>query len=308
MKYTWYLVLVLVAGVFLYGTIDFLQDELHTADEKTIITRPIPTHVGASGHSYSVGNTYAPHSGLSDVAVKLSPTRSGSLSGHALRVYTVSKEVMAYARAGKPSAGTDNGTARGLYLTSSAQVHSYGSGTSGSCAGYDAGRKSNRGETASYAGSYSNVFSARARKGGDNGTQASAANSTVVSTFGADGSFATAGSRFSAPGRRRLPGMSIEDTYYNWLHSDKWGYGGVTEVTLISESELRALYDALCADNGDFAETHTYDQFLAWFMSKQDDEQFLWKFPVGDAPLFLAALCLIWGIYMYKRNKKHQTA
>ncbi|MGM9836901.1 MAG: hypothetical protein ACI30A_00240 [Paludibacteraceae bacterium] len=303
MKYTWYLVLVLVAGVFLYGTIDFLLDELHTADEKTIYYAPHTDARRASGHSYSVGRLMHPHSDLSDVAVKLSPTRSGSLSGHAPRVYTVPKEVMAYARAAKPFANTDN--PRGLYLTSSAQVHSYGSGTPGSCAGYDAGLKSNRGETASYAGSYSKCIQ---RKGGDNGAQASAANSTVVSTFGADGSFATAGSRFSAPGRRRLPGMSIEDTYYNWLHSDKWGYGGVTEVTLISESELRALYDALCADNGDFAETHTYDQFLAWFMSKQDDEQFLWKFPVGDAPLFLAALCLIWGIYMYKRNKKHQTA
>ena len=183
----------------------------------------------------------------------------------------------------------------GLYLTSSATLQSYGGGT----------------ESAAYtsAGSHSAMSSASSLSGTSMSAPSMGVSlSPAVSPFwSASPSVATAyasadQSLSSRKGAlRRKNGVSIEDTYYQWLQSNAWDYAAGSNT--LSESQIRALWETLCANNEDFALTYTYEEFYNWFLSKQSDESFKWKLPVGEGIPCLLLLCVGYVIVRYKQQK-----
>lgn len=183
---------------------------------------------------------------------------------------------------------------QGLYLTSSAVLQSYGGGaesgmyaSSGSHSAVSSVSPSSAGVSlgamsvspVAYSPSYSSVFSSAA-------LVYASADQTLSARKGA---------------QRRKNGVTIEDTYYQWLQSNSWAFGAGADN--LSESQVRALWDALCANNDDFALTYTYEEFYNWFLSKQSDETFKWKLPVGEGVPCLLLLCVGYVIVRYKQQK-----
>lgn len=183
---------------------------------------------------------------------------------------------------------------QGLYLTSSAVLQSYGGGaesgmyaSSGSHTAVSSVSPSSTGVSlgamsvspVAYSPSYSSVFSSAA-------LVYASADQTLSARKGA---------------QRRKNGVTIEDTYYQWLQSNSWAFGAGADN--LSESQVRALWDALCANNEDFALTYTYEEFYNWFLSKQSDETFKWKLPVGEGVPYLLLLCVGYVIVRYEQQK-----
>lgn len=183
---------------------------------------------------------------------------------------------------------------QGLYLTSSAVLQSYGGGaesgmyaSSGSHSAVSSVSPSSADVSlgamsvspVAYSPSYSSVFSSAA-------PVYASADQTLSARKGA---------------QRRKNGVTIEDTYYQWLQSNSWAFGAGADN--LSESQVRALWDALCANNEDFALTYTYEEFYNWFLSKQSDETFKWKLPVGEGVPCLLLLCVGYVIVRYKQQK-----
>ena len=200
---------------------------------------------------------------------------------------------------GVPSSGTyavssAYSPSQGLYLTSSAVLQSYGGGaysgmyaSSGSHSAVSSVSPSSTGVSlgamsvspVASSPSYSSVFSSAA-------PVYASADQTLSARKGA---------------QRRKNGVTIEDTYYQWLQSNSWAFGAGADN--LSESQVRALWDALCANNDDFALTYTYEEFYNWFLSKQSDETFKWKLPVGEGVPYLLLLCVGYVIVRYKQQK-----
>lgn len=200
---------------------------------------------------------------------------------------------------GVPSSGTyavssAYSPSQGLYLTSSAVLQSYGGGaesgmyaSSGSHSAVSSVSPSSAGVSlgamsvspVAYSPSYSSAFSSAA-------PVYASADQTLSACKGA---------------QRRKNGVTIEDTYYQWLQSNSWAFGAGADN--LSESQVRALWDALCANNEDFALTYTYEEFYNWFLSKQSDETFKWKLPVGEGVPCLLLLCVGYVIVRYKQQK-----
>lgn len=200
---------------------------------------------------------------------------------------------------GVPSSGTyavssAYSPSQGLYLASSAVLQSYGGGaesgmyaSSGSHSAVSSVSPSSDGVSlgamsvspVAYSPSYSSAFSSAA-------PVYASADQTLSARKGA---------------QRRKNGVTIEDTYYQWLQSNSWAFGAGADN--LSESQVRALWDALCANNEDFALTYTYEEFYNWFLSKQSDETFKWKLPVGEGVLCLLLLCVGYVIVRYKQQK-----
>lgn len=200
---------------------------------------------------------------------------------------------------GVPSSGTyavssAYSPSQGLYLTSSAVLQSYGGGaesgmyaSSGSHSAVSSVSPSSAGVSlgamsvspVAYSPSYSSVSSSAA-------PVYASADQTLSARKGA---------------QRRKNGVTIEDTYYQWLQSNSWAFGAGADN--LSESQVRALWDALCANNEDFALTYTYEEFYNWFLSKQSDETFKWKLPVGEGVPCLLLLCVGYVIVRYKQQK-----
>lgn len=200
---------------------------------------------------------------------------------------------------GVPSSGTyavssAYSPSQGLYLTSSAVLQSYGGGaesgmyaSSGSHSAVSSVSPSSAGVSlgamsvspVAYSPSYSSAFSSAA-------PVYASADQTLSARKGA---------------QRRKNGVTIEDTYYQWLQSNSWAFGAGADN--LSESQVRALWDALCANNEDFALTYTYEEFYNWFLSKQSDETFKWKLPVGEGVPCLLLLCVGYVIVRYKQQK-----
>lgn len=183
---------------------------------------------------------------------------------------------------------------QGLYLTSSAVLQSYGGGA----------------ESGMYAssGSHSAVSSVSPSSAGVSLGAMSVSPVAYSPSYSSASSsaapvYASADQTLSARkgAQRRKNGVTIEDTYYQWLQSNSWAFGAGADN--LSESQVRALWDALCANNEDFALTYTYEEFYNWFLSKQSDETFKWKLPVGEGVPCLLLLCVGYVIVRYKQQK-----
>lgn len=230
-------------------------------------------------------------------------SRRGSSLFHHPAVYSGVSVPQSYSGSGLtmgvPSSGTyavssAYSPSQGLYFTSSAVLQSYGGGAESGMYASSGSHSAASSVSPSSAGvslgamsvspvasspSYSSVFSSAA-------PVYASADQTLSARKGA---------------QRRKNGVTIEDTYYQWLQSNSWAFGAGADN--LSESQVRALWDALCANNDDFALTYTYEEFYNWFLSKQSDETFKWKLPVGEGVPYLLLLCVGYVIVRYKQQK-----
>lgn len=183
---------------------------------------------------------------------------------------------------------------QGLYLTSSAVLQSYGGGA----------------ENGMYASSGSHSAASSVSPSSTGVSLGAMSVSPVASSPSYSSVFSSASPVYASAdqtlsarkgAQRRKNGVTIEDTYYQWLQSNSWAFGAGADN--LSESQVRALWDALCANNDDFALTYTYEEFYNWFLSKQSDETFKWKLPVGEGVPYLLLLCVGYVIVRYKQQK-----
>lgn len=201
---------------------------------------------------------------------------------------------------GVPSSGTyavssAYSPSQGLYLTSSAVLQSYGGGA----------------ESGMYAssGSHSAVSSVSPSSAGVSlgamSVSPIASSPSYSSAFSSAAPvYASADQTLSARkgAQRRTNGTpTIDDAWTHWLENE-WA-GGRNDLTL---GELRALYDKMRAEDKNFADTYTWEDFLEWFGYRQNDETFKWRLPVGDGVPFLLLLCACTYVYIYIRNRKYK--
>lgn len=93
---------------------------------------------------------------------------------------------------------------------------------------------------------------------------------------------------------RKIGGGSVEDAWIRWFEKL---YG---EETLLTIDQLKSLYAQL-TDNGDYP-TLTWEDFLSWFNQKQGNEDFQWTLPVGDGASTLVVLTLLYVLYKVIRT------
>lgn len=289
-----YLIVLLLLGGIVYGLTTAVggmlaEDEPMSVCSAQVEWSSVP-NVGVSAPaecSFSVP-AYSRHSSslFHHPAVYSGVSVPQGCSGSGLTTAVPSSGTYAVSLAYSPS--------QGLYLTSSAVLQSYGGGaesgmyaSSGSHSAVSSVSPSSAGVSlgamsvspVAYSPSYSSAFSSAA-------PIYASADQTLSARKGA---------------QRRKNGVTIEDTYYQWLQSNSWAFGAGADN--LSESQVRALWDALCANNEDFALTYTYEEFYNWFLSKQSDETFKWKLPVGEGVPCLLLLCVGYVIVRYKQQK-----
>ncbi len=265
---------------------------------------------------------------------------SHPVSGVALPVSSASRTlfhhtaVPSYNAMATPALSGGSYAAQGLTLTSQGAMNAFGGGGSAS----SAGTMHTSSQSASYAmGGGSVGGSYRTGRSGGYAASTFSAGSPVNSTFSPavyaaapaapsaiNNDFSTWGKTFNTPfvsasehqtaigsswlvsyaANRRSNSVSIEDTYYKWLQSNAWDFGAGADN--LTEAQIRALWEALCANNEDFALTYTYEEFFNWFLSKQGDETFKWKLPVGDGVSFLLFLCVAYIVAIRCRQQKRE--
>lgn len=309
MRYTHIWVLVLILGAAIYGAINMLQDHLNevTEQEPSYYT-PI------AGRNRSV---QAAH-GLSGSAPRFSTTSSLHHSSYGRRTYTVPSElrmrvkrqhisksgynVINSSLSRNSSRSTGSTPTQGLYLTSSAKTHSYGGRTTGG-----------------KLWSTNSLWSQPLKEEGTAGTigfysitapTQRTNESNITASIGADRPLAanTLGATNSRL-RSRVPSIGgVGGIYTNWLYSSSlWGYSdGNMQLTI---QELQDLYNAACLNDAEFAETHSFEDFLNWFIETQDTrEGFLWHLPVGNSLIPLLILALLYVGYKCLRRTAQDKA
>lgn len=240
-------------------------------------------------------------------------SRTASLFRHPA-VYSVPMP-QGYASANRPvyaAASSAYPVARGLHLTSSATLQSYGGGM----------------ENVAYssAGKHSAISSASSLSGNSVSTlvstHVSLSLSPVVSpsmSAAARSSYAFAASSAAMPytssqqqsaprrnGVRRTPG-TIGTTLDNWLqgleHSGSYWYGEEDGVWYFYENELKALYESAVA-NGDLPIGTTWEQFLKWFAGQSSKYQF-YNAPLPDGIGVLCLFALLYaGVQLLEYHKR----
>lgn len=237
----------------------------------------------------------------------------------------------------------------GLYTTSSGQLHSYGGGGNGGAtrAGGSTSGASGASASAGLAGggslslgaiggtSYTptytlalstNTLSSSNTSGSDQASAAAAmaamaaqsgnygiySQSNGFSSYSAyNGNYLSADAYLAynsgIPNRAKAPTIGGEGTYLQWLESKLWGYaGGNMQLTI---QELQDLYNAACSEDAEFAETHSFEDFLNWFIETQDTrEGFKWHLPVGNSLIPLLILALLYVGYKCLRRTAQDKA
>ena len=285
-----YLIVFLLLGGVVYGL-------------TTVVSSMLAEENPMSASSVSVDWSSVPDVGTSSrvggssVSVPMS-SRSANRLFHHPAVYAVpqgsahSGSVSGYAAGGYPAAG---GASQGVYLTTSSSLQSYGGGA----------------ESGVYtsAGSHSAMSSASSLSGSSMSTPSmSISLSPAVSAFrSVSPSVATAyasadqtlSSRKGAQRRKSNGTTTIDGAWTNWLENE-WA-GGKDDLTL---DELRALYEKMRAEDAQFADTYTWEDFLEWFGYRQQDETFKWHLPIGDGVPFMLIVCAFVCLYKYLTNRK----
>lgn len=236
----------------------------------------------------------------------------------------------------------------GVYTTSSGQLHSYGGGGNGGATRSGGSTSGASGASASaglagggslslgaiggtsYTPTYTlalstNTLSSSNTSGSDQASAAAAAamaaqsgnygiysHSNGFSSYSAyNGNYLSADAYLAyssgIPNRAKAPTIGGEGTYLHWLESELWGYGsGNMQLTI---EDLRKLYEEACAKDAQFAETHSFEDFLNWFIETQDTrEGFLWHLPVGNSLIPLLILALLYVGYKCLRRTAQDKA
>lgn len=289
-----YLIVLLLLGGIVYGLTTAVGGMLAEDEPMSVCSAQVEWS--------SVPNVGVSAPAERSFSVPASSRRSSSLFHHPA-MYSGVSVPQCYSGSGLTTGVPSSGTyavssayspSQGLYLTSSAVLQSYGGGA----------------ESGMYAssGSHSAVSSVSPSSAGVSLGAMSVSPVAYSPSYSSASSsaapvYASADQTLSARkgAQRRTNGVTIEDTYYQWLQSNSWAFGAGADN--LSESQVRALWDALCANNEDFALTYTYEEFYNWFLSKQSDETFKWKLPVGEGVPCLLLLCVGYVIVRYKQQK-----
>lgn len=289
-----YLIVLLLLGGIVYGLTTAVGGMLAEDEPMSVCSAQVEWS--------SVPNVGVSAPAERSFSVPASSRRSSSLFHHPA-MYSGVSVPQCYSGSGLTTGVPSSGTyavssayspSQGLYLTSSAVLQSYGGGA----------------ESGMYAssGSHSAVSSVSPSSAGVSLGAMSVSPVAYSPSYSSASSsaapvYASADQTLSARkgAQRRKNGVTIEDTYYQWLQSNSWAFGAGADN--LSESQVRALWDALCANNEDFALTYTYEEFYNWFLSKQSDETFKWKLPVGEGVPCLLLLCVGYVIVRYKQQK-----
>lgn len=102
-------------------------------------------------------------------------------------------------------------------------------------------------------------------------------------------------------GRRDVPG--IGGKWEDWLGTE-WS-GGSNQITY---QDLLDLYAKMTGDT-DFSNQEQWNAFLVWFESNQSNDAFRWHWaPVSDAVPFVLLLCVMYAIVVYIRTRKTKEA
>lgn len=289
-----YLIVLLLLGGIVYGLTTAVGGMLAEDEPMSVCSAQVEWS--------SVPNVGVSAPAERSFSVPASSRRSSSLFHHPA-MYSGVSVPQCYSGSGLTTGVPSSGTyavssayspSQGLYLTSSAVLQSYGGGA----------------ESGMYAssGSHSAVSSVSPSSAGVSLGAMSVSPVAYSPSYSSASSsaapvYASADQTLSARkgAQRRTNGVTIEDTYYQWLQSNSWAFGAGADNLI--ESQVRALWDALCANNEDFALTYTYEEFYNWFLSKQSDETFKWKLPVGEGVPCLLLLCVGYVIVRYKQQK-----
>lgn len=318
-------VVVLLLGALVWGLSSFVgdmfSDDVREGMNAVAYSPSSWSHSASGGGASSAGNVpvlpmrSSKHSLFHHTSVAVPayrPVSHTSASG-ATPYYIYSPSVGTASYSGASAMSSADGfslggasEAHGVYLTSGATVQSYGGAMTGYASSSASGSVAS-GYSAS-AGTVSSVpmIASSAQASSSVSAYSFALNTrTATSPALMQSADQTLAARTAAPGRRKANNKNtIEDTYYQWLQSNMWEYGA--GANNLSEAQVRALWEALCADNEDFALTHTYDEFFAWFMSKQNDDNFKWKLPIGDGIPCLLLLCIGYAAFQYNKQRKIQ--
>ena len=229
-----------------------------------------------------------------------------------------------------PSLQGGVGGRRALYTTSSAEIKSFGGGGNGGAAMGGAmsnGRFNSGLSNPSLQGGagvgISPIAYSTARRGGmssvagDDLAMMAAENPVMAMTNAASVGMGNAvysgmgyttmgyygSSSYGSPagirGRRNVGG--IDDNYFGWLGSGKWGHGGGADN--LTKEDIMNLYVTITGDT-DFSNEEEWLAFWNWFLGMQSDENFLWKLaPLSDAIPFILLLCMLYALVVYRRTR-----
>lgn len=248
-----------------------------------------------------------------------------------------------YVFSGRVSSPVGTGTSGGLYTTSSAQVHSYGGGSTGMLQGVGSASRTPVAEgcsgvpavsiTPTLALNKSTPFAAMMlpetySEEGYNAMMQSAPAASTSAGVWKQGAYyspvrsaATTGwmsaedwldGARSSRGIRKEPGANTPDPIANWLASlagsGLGGYSGTTDgIGYFDEATLKAYYESL--KGSDNMPGFTWEEVKAWFAQGGDNPIYSLSTnptPVGDAWMLLL-LALGYALYKYLIGKQKRT-
>ena len=284
----------LLCGVSLMAHLNSKQDEWRPSD--------IYSTLGGSRGNYFTTVSYG--AGASSTTSMPVLSHSGSLFNHGA--------AFSYAHAGvsvsqSPIANTA-APQGGLYLTSSAEVRTFGGGSNAAVsvnggsaqmapvspiASVNGMNMSSSLSTASQLAAGAGLqMPTNMLSGLPSGDIAMAASAGIG--YGSSG-------QMGISGRRDVPG--IGGKWEDWLGTE-WS-GGSNQITY---QDLLDLYAKMTGDT-DFSNQEQWNAFLVWFESNQSNDAFRWHWaPVSDAVPFVLLLCVMYAIVVYIRTRKTKEA
>ena len=311
----------------LCGTFVWLSS---SGDESSWSPNDIYNEVQGTGSVGGYATTSATFSGPSNEGGVALPMSSSSMRARSSYKYAGAYSGASYAPLASSPLTYGAASGAGMHLTSSAEIKSFGGGGNGGAAmggamsnGRSISGLSNPSLQGGAGVGISPIAYSTARRGGMSSATGDdlammAAETPVMAMSNAasvgmgnavysgmgyttmgyydSGSY---GSPAGIRGRRNVGG--IDDNYFGWLGSGKWGYGdGADNLT---KEDIMDLYVAITGDT-DFSNEEEWLAFWNWFLGMQSDENFSWKLaPLSDAIPFLLLLCAIWALMVYRRGK-----
>ena len=317
----------------LCGTFVWLSS---SGDESSWSPNDIYNEVQGTGSVGGYATTSATFSGSSNDGGVALPMSSSSMRARTSYKYAGAYNGASYAPLASSPLTYGAASGAGLYTTSSAEIKSFGGGGNGGAAmgSAIANRQSNSGlSNPSLQGGagvgISPIAYSTARRGGmssaagDDLAMMAAENPVMAMTNAASVGMGNAvysgmgyttmgyygSSSYGSPagicGRRNVGG--IDDNYFGWLGSGKWGYGDGAEN--LTEDDLRSLYAAITGDT-DFSNEEEWNAFYAWFMNQinstgyvTDGTTYWYMAPLSDAIPFILLLCMLYALVVYRRTR-----
>ena len=313
----------------LCGTFVWLSS---SGDESSWSPNDIYNEVQGTGSVGGYATTSATFSGSSNDGGVSLPMSSSSMRARTSHKYAGAYSGASYAPLASSPLTYGAASGAGLHLTSNAEIKSFGGGGNGGAAMGGAMRSSSSPNSliaSSPITSISPIAYSTARRGGmssaagDDLAMMAAENPMMAMTNAASTGVGNAiysgmgyttmgyygSSSYGSPagirGRRNVGG--IDDNYFGWLGSGKWGYGDGAEN--LTEDDLRSLYAAITGDT-DFSNEAEWDAFYAWFMNQinstgyvTDGTNFWYMAPLSDAIPFILLLCMLYALVVYRRTR-----